>query len=31
MTVTVLPTASHHSLPIDPAAEVDRALLDFLR
>lgn len=31
VTVTVLPTASHHSLPVDPAAEVDRALLDFLR
>lgn len=31
VTVTVLPTASHHSLPMDPAAEVDRALLDFLR
>lgn len=28
--VTVLPTASHHSLPTDPAAEVDRALLAFL-
>jgi pimeloyl-ACP methyl ester carboxylesterase len=31
LTVTVLPSASHHSLPVDPAAEVDRALLDFLR
>lgn len=31
VTVTVLPTASHHSLPMDPAAEVDRALLGFLR
>jgi pimeloyl-ACP methyl ester carboxylesterase len=31
VTVTVLPGASHHSLPLDPATEVDRALLDFLR
>ncbi len=27
---TVVAGASHHSLPADPAAEVDRALLDFL-
>jgi pimeloyl-ACP methyl ester carboxylesterase len=30
VTVEVLPTATHHSLPLDPAAEVDRAMLDFL-
>ncbi|HST64780.1 MAG TPA: alpha/beta hydrolase [Mycobacteriales bacterium] len=31
LTVQVIPGASHHSLPADPAAEVNRALLDFLR
>jgi pimeloyl-ACP methyl ester carboxylesterase len=29
--VEVLPTATHHTLPLDPAAEVNRALLAFLR
>jgi pimeloyl-ACP methyl ester carboxylesterase len=29
-TTAVLPGATHHTLPMDPAAEVDRALLDFL-
>jgi pimeloyl-ACP methyl ester carboxylesterase len=31
VTVTVLPEASHHSLPTDPADDVTAALLDFLR
>ena len=31
VTVTVLADATHHSLPTDPAAEVDAALLGFLR
>jgi pimeloyl-ACP methyl ester carboxylesterase len=30
VTVTVLPTASHHTLPSDPADGVNAALLDFL-
>jgi pimeloyl-ACP methyl ester carboxylesterase len=30
VSTAVLPGASHHSLPADPAAEVDRALLEFL-
>lgn len=30
VTVTVLPGASHHSLPIDPSPDVDEALLAFL-
>jgi pimeloyl-ACP methyl ester carboxylesterase len=30
VTVEVLPTATHHTLPLDPAAEVDRAVLAFL-
>jgi pimeloyl-ACP methyl ester carboxylesterase len=30
VTITVLPDATHHSLPMDPAAEVDHALLSFL-
>jgi pimeloyl-ACP methyl ester carboxylesterase len=29
--VEVLPTATHHTLPLDPAAEVNRALLAFFR
>jgi pimeloyl-ACP methyl ester carboxylesterase len=29
-TVEVLPDATHHTLPMSPAGEVDRALLDFL-
>jgi pimeloyl-ACP methyl ester carboxylesterase len=31
VTVEVIPDATHHSLPSDPAGTVDRALLDFLR
>jgi len=30
VTLEVLPTATHHTLPLDPAAAVDRALLEFL-
>ena len=29
--VEVLPTATHHTLPLDPSTEVNRALLAFLR
>ena len=31
VTTAILPGATHHTLPMDPAAEVDHALLPFLR